>query len=49
MYAAAKHGVVGLVRSLGPQLAQTRIQINGLAPCIVGTLSSCTDPPVVIY
>ncbi|KIW18213.1 hypothetical protein PV08_02501 [Exophiala spinifera] len=37
MYAAAKHGVVGLVRSLGPRLAQGKIQINGLAPCVVET------------
>lgn len=38
MYAAAKHGVVGLVRSLGVRLGNGKIQINGLAPCVVGML-----------
>jgi NAD(P)-dependent dehydrogenase (short-subunit alcohol dehydrogenase family) len=37
MYAAAKHGVVGLVRSLGQRLVRGKIQVNGLAPCVVGT------------
>ncbi|KAK5053847.1 hypothetical protein LTR84_001809 [Exophiala bonariae] len=37
MYAAAKHGVVGLVRSLGRRLISGKIQVNGLAPCVVET------------
>jgi NAD(P)-dependent dehydrogenase (short-subunit alcohol dehydrogenase family) len=39
MYAATKHGVVGLVRALGRRLSRTAIQINGLAPCVVGRFS----------
>jgi NAD(P)-dependent dehydrogenase (short-subunit alcohol dehydrogenase family) len=32
IYAANKHAVVGLVRSLGPVLAQERIRINAVCP-----------------
>jgi NAD(P)-dependent dehydrogenase (short-subunit alcohol dehydrogenase family) len=39
MYAAAKHGVVGLVRSLEKRLTRCKIQVNGLAPCVVGMAS----------
>ena len=32
LYAANKHGVVGLVRSLGPSLALDRIRVNAVCP-----------------
>jgi NAD(P)-dependent dehydrogenase (short-subunit alcohol dehydrogenase family) len=40
-YATAKHGVVGLVRSLAKPLGLEGIQINGLAPAVVGALNPC--------
>jgi NAD(P)-dependent dehydrogenase (short-subunit alcohol dehydrogenase family) len=36
-YATAKHGVVGLVRSLAKPLGLEGIQINALAPSVVET------------
>ena len=36
LYAASKYGVVGLVRSLAPQLLREAIQINALAPAVLG-------------
>jgi NAD(P)-dependent dehydrogenase (short-subunit alcohol dehydrogenase family) len=36
LYAATKHGVVGLVRSLSRTLATKQIRINGLAPAVIG-------------
>lgn len=38
-YATAKHGVVGLVRSLAKPLELEGIQINALAPAVVGAFS----------
>ncbi|KAL6239503.1 hypothetical protein BDW75DRAFT_120469 [Aspergillus navahoensis] len=37
LYAATKHGVVGLVRSLARSLEREQIQINGLAPAVIET------------
>jgi NAD(P)-dependent dehydrogenase (short-subunit alcohol dehydrogenase family) len=37
IYCLTKHAVVGLVRSLGPQLAEHRITINAVCPSIVDT------------
>jgi NAD(P)-dependent dehydrogenase (short-subunit alcohol dehydrogenase family) len=37
LYAATKHAVVGLVRSLGRPLQQQEIQINALAPAVIRT------------
>jgi NAD(P)-dependent dehydrogenase (short-subunit alcohol dehydrogenase family) len=36
LYATSKFGVVGLVRALGGPLQQHGIQINGLAPAVIG-------------
>ena len=35
LYAASKAGVIGLVRSLGPLLERSNIQINALAPAVL--------------
>lgn len=40
LYAATKHGVVGLVRSLARPLLKEQIQINALAPAVIRTLPS---------
>jgi NAD(P)-dependent dehydrogenase (short-subunit alcohol dehydrogenase family) len=37
IYTLTKHAVVGLVRSLGPQLADKRITVNAICPGIVRT------------
>jgi NAD(P)-dependent dehydrogenase (short-subunit alcohol dehydrogenase family) len=36
LYAATKAGVIGLVRSLARPLGQADIQINALAPSVIG-------------
>jgi NAD(P)-dependent dehydrogenase (short-subunit alcohol dehydrogenase family) len=36
MYAATKSGVIGLVRSLAKPLELEKIQINALAPAVIG-------------
>lgn len=38
LYAASKAGVVGLVRSTAPVLQREKIQINALAPAVLGVL-----------
>lgn len=40
LYAASKGGVIALVRSLGPALERSQIQINALAPAVLGTSHS---------
>jgi len=40
MYAVAKHGVVGAVRSLAPRLEKDGIRINALCPNCIGKFSS---------
>ena len=37
LYAASKGGVIALVRSLARPLARQNIQINALAPAVIGT------------
>jgi NAD(P)-dependent dehydrogenase (short-subunit alcohol dehydrogenase family) len=37
IYCLTKHAVVGLVRSLGPQLAEHHITVNAVCPSIVDT------------
>lgn len=36
VYGTSKHGVIGLVRSLAPSLKENDIQINALAPSVLG-------------
>jgi len=38
LYAAAKAGVIGLVRSTAPIVERHKIQINGLAPAVLGRI-----------
>lgn len=42
IYAATKHGVVGLVRSLAPHLEKVAIQINAVAPAFI-SMSICQN------
>jgi len=43
LYSTTKFGVIGLVRALGPRLEDSKIQINALAPSLLGTARS---PPI---
>lgn len=36
LYAASKAGVIGFVRSMAPVIAKNKIQINALAPAVLG-------------
>ena len=45
MYAASKHGVVGLVRSLARPLLPLNIRINALAPAVVGKIAALSYYP----
>jgi 3-oxoacyl-[acyl-carrier protein] reductase len=36
-YSSAKAGVIGLVKSVGKEFAETGITINGLAPAVIRT------------
>ena len=44
-YAAAKAGVIGLTKSLGKELADTNIRVNGSTPAVIETeiLEQCTQ------
>ena len=42
LYSASKFGVVGLVRSLAEKLSASKIQINALAPSLIGTIPTNT-------
>lgn len=44
LYAASKGGVIALVRSLGVALEKTQIQINALAPAVLGRFSAAPAP-----
>ncbi|MCJ1434012.1 hypothetical protein MMC27_003377 [Xylographa pallens] len=37
LYCAAKHGLIGLTRSVGPRLARERIAVNAILPAFVPT------------
>jgi 3-oxoacyl-[acyl-carrier protein] reductase len=49
-YTAAKAGVIGLVKGIGKEYAQTRITVNGLAPAVIATpMNAATAPEQMQY
>lgn len=49
-YSASKAGVIGLVKSIGKEFAETGITVNGLAPAVVKTaMVEGADPDQVRY
>ena len=49
-YAASKSGVIGLVKGIGKEYAQSGITVNGLAPAVVKTpMNADTDPEMLEY
>ncbi|MFT3748954.1 MAG: SDR family NAD(P)-dependent oxidoreductase [Agriterribacter sp.] len=49
-YSATKAGVIGLVKSVGKEFANTRITINGLAPAVIRTaMNENTAPEQLAY
>lgn len=49
-YAASKSGLMGLIKGVGKEYAQTGITVNGLAPAVIATeMNENTDPEVLQY
>jgi 3-oxoacyl-[acyl-carrier protein] reductase len=49
-YAASKSGVMGLVKGIGKEYADTGITVNGLAPAVIATpMNAATDPAMLNY
>jgi len=49
-YAASKSGLIGLIKGVGKEYAETGITINGLAPAVIVTeMNQDTDPQVLKY
>lgn len=49
-YAASKSGVMGLVKGIGKEYAESGITVNGLAPAVVSTpMNEDTDPEMLEY
>ncbi|MCO6450973.1 MAG: SDR family oxidoreductase [Caldilineales bacterium] len=49
-YAASKSGVIGLVKAVGKEYAETGITVNGLAPAVIRTpMNEDTDPAMLRY
>jgi NAD(P)-dependent dehydrogenase (short-subunit alcohol dehydrogenase family) len=49
-YSATKAGVIGLVKGVGKELAETGITVNGLAPAVIRTaMNEHTDPEQLNY
>lgn len=49
-YSATKSGVIGLVKGVGKEYAETGITINGLAPAVIKTaMNENTDPKQLEY
>jgi 3-oxoacyl-[acyl-carrier protein] reductase len=49
-YATSKSGLMGLVKGVGKEFAETGITINGIAPAVIATeMNLATDPEVLKY
>jgi len=49
-YSATKAGVIGLVKGVGKEYAETGITVNGLAPAVIKTaMNEATDPEQLRY
>ena len=49
-YATSKSGVIGLVKSIGKEYAETGITVNGIAPAVIATpMNVDTDPRMMEY
>ncbi|WP_439581844.1 SDR family NAD(P)-dependent oxidoreductase [Dyadobacter bucti] len=49
-YSSTKAGVIGLVKGVGKEYAQTGITVNGLAPAVIRTaMNENTDPAQLAY
>ncbi|MEM7118064.1 MAG: SDR family NAD(P)-dependent oxidoreductase [Chloroflexota bacterium] len=49
-YAASKSGVMGLVKGIGKEYADTGITVNGLAPAVIATpMNAATAPEMLDY
>ena len=49
-YAASKSGLMGLVKGVGKEFADTGITVNGLAPAVIATpMNLDTDPKMLDY
>ena len=49
-YSATKAGVIGLVKGIGKEFAQSGITVNGLAPAVIRTaMNADTHPDQLAY
>lgn len=49
-YAASKSGLMGLIKGVGKEYADTGITVNGLAPAVIATaMNQDTDPEMLKY
>lgn len=49
-YAASKAGVIGLVKGIGKEYAESGVTVNGLAPAVVSSpMNESTDPEMLEY
>ena len=49
-YSASKAGVIGIIKGIGKEYAETGITINGLAPAVIKTaMNDNTDPKQLAY
>lgn len=49
-YATSKSGLIGLVKAVGKEYAETGITVNGLAPAVIATeMNQATDPESLKY
>ena len=49
-YATSKSGVMGLVKGIGKEYAETGVTVNGIAPAVIATpMNVDTDPRMMEY